>query len=567
MAAGGKKKREPARSAGPKPRQNTPLFFLLAALLLLFGGYYDWTALLAGAVLALLLAAATWRAGGLVLPKGPEVWLLGGVALCSLVTVPFALSPGMALIGALRWVAALLLLLYTATFTGTERAIILDSVARLGAVMAAISIVGFCYTLLSGGEDANGRIDGFFEYANTYALFLLVCLVLLLLKENRHWSDWPAMGVLLVGVFLSGSRGVWLLLVGVGVFLALRQLTVKGKPMPVLLGVGAVVLLGGLAAALSGGLVLDRLAAMTLESSSLNGRLLYYLDGLTILIDHPLGVGAGGYLYVQPLVQTGPYILKSIHNEYLQAALDGSVLAGALLLALAAVLIFRRGTPLRQRLAVILLAAHACIDFDFRFFGVLALLLVCGCPRESRTIPLPRRALAAAGGVLAAVLGFFTVPYTLSFLGNAGGAWALWPWDLSLAEERLQSCAGLEEAGGIADRILDITDTSMLAWDCKFAQAAAETDYETMAECRYRYLRLNPYRPEVYEEMTALLENACREDPAGLEIYQMLAEKTGALLEEVYERTSPLAYRIVDKPDFSFRPALLERLQRIETRE
>ncbi len=566
MAAGKKKSRQAVRPAGPKPRVNTPLFFLLAALLLLFGGYYDWTALLAGAVTAVLLAWTAWRGGGLALPRGPEVWLLGGIALCGLATVPFALSPGMALTGALRWVTALLLFLYAATFTGAERAIILDSVARLGAVMAAISILGYCYTVLTGGEDANGRIDGFFQYANTYALFLLVCLVLLLLKEGRHWSDWPAMGVLLVGVFLSGSRGVWLLLAGAGVFLALRQLLVGRKALPVLAGAAVAVVLGGLAIALSGGLVLDRLAAMTLESSSLNGRLLYYLDGLTMLLAHPMGVGAGGYLYVQPLVQTGPYILKSIHNEYLQAALDGSVLAGGLLIALAAVMVFRKGTPLRQRLAVILLAAHACIDFDFRFFGVLALLLVCGCPAETRKIALPRGVLGTGGGVLAAAMLFFTVPYTLSFLGNAGGAYALWPWDLSLAEERLQSCAGLEEAGEVADHILDSTDTSMLAWDCKFAQAAAESDWTAMAEYRYRYLRLNPYRPEVYEEMTALLENACRADPANLETYQTLAEKTGALLEEVYERTSPLAYRIVDKPDFSFRPALLNRLQLIEMR-
>lgn len=567
MAAGTRKKRRQTfRPAGPRTRVNTPLFFLLAALLLLFGGYYDWTALLAGGVLALLLLAAAWRAGGLTLPKGPEVWLLGGIALCSLVTVPFALSPGMALIGALRWVAALLLFLYAATFTGAERALILDSVARLGAVMAAISIVSFCYTALSGGEDANGRMDGFFEYANTYALFLLVCLVLLLLKEARRWWDWPAMGVLLVGIFLSGSRGVWLLLAGAGVFLALRQLLVRRRALPVLAGLAAVAVLGGLAVALSGGLVLDRLAAMTLESSSLNGRLLYYLDGLTILTAHPLGVGAGGYLYIQPLVQTGPYILKSIHNEYLQAALDGGIPAGVLLAALAAVMVFRRRTPLRQRLAVVLLAAHACIDFDFRFFGVLALLLVCGCPGETRKVTLPRGALGAAGGALAAAMLFFTLPYTLSFLGSAGGAYALWPWDLALAEERLQSCAGLEEAGAVADRILAATDTSMLAWDCKFAQAAAESDYKTMAECRYRYLRLNPYRPEVYEEMTTLLENACRTDPANLETYQTLAEETGALLEEVYARTSALAYRIVDKPDFSFRPALLNRLQLIEMR-
>ena len=50
---------------------------------------------------------------------------------------------------------------------------------------------------------------------------------------------------------------------------------------------------------------MDRLRAITLTSSSFNGRLLYDLDGLQMLLRHPLGVGRGGYLYIQPLEQTG----------------------------------------------------------------------------------------------------------------------------------------------------------------------------------------------------------------------------------------------------------------------
>ena len=118
-----------------------------------------------------------------------------------------------------------------------------------------------------------------------------------------------------------------------------------------------------------------------------------------------------------------------------------------------------------------------------------------------------------------------------------------------------------------ADAILRQTSLSMLAWDCAFTLAAQEADYRTMAQCRFQYLRLNPYRPEVYEEMTALLENACEQDPAGLGGYKTLAEQTTGHLEEVYARTSPLAYRIADRPDFSFRPALLIRLEEIEERE
>ncbi|WP_294473341.1 O-antigen ligase family protein [uncultured Intestinimonas sp.] len=551
----------------PKVRVNTPLFFLLAAVLLLFGGYYDFTALLAGAVLALLLLHAILRRGTLPLPRGPALWLLAGMVLCAFLTAPLALSPGMALTGGLRWLAALLFFFYAATYTGAEKELILDSVSWLGAGMAAVSLCVFLVNRLTGVADANGRIDGFFQYANTYALFLMICLLLLLLKEERKKQDYGAMALLVVVIFLSGSRGVFLLLAAAGGGLFLHALAARRRVLPALLGAAAAAALGGLAVLLSGGLVLDRLLAITLESSSLNGRLLYNLDGLRILAAHPLGVGRGGYLYVQPLFQTGPYILRSIHNEYLQAALDGGILSGVLLLALAGWVVLRRGAPLRTRAAAAALALHACIDFDFQFFGMLCLLLLLGSGGAVREVSVPRPALWAAGGLAAAALGFFTLPYTLSFFGNSKGAYALWPADLSLAEERLQHCASLEEAGEIAGRILSATDASMLAWDCAFTLAAQEADYRTMAQCRFQYLRLNPYRPEVYEEMTALLENACEQDPAGLGGYKTLAEQTAGHLEEVYARTSPLAYRIADRPDFSFRPALLIRLEEIEERE
>ena len=540
-------------------RVNTPLFFLTAALLLLFGGYYDAMVFPAGALLGVLLPLELRRRGTLPLP--PLIWPLAGLALCAAVTLPFAVSPGMALTGVLRWLVALLFCLYAACYTAGERALALDGLAALGAGMAGVSTVFF---LLSGGSDANGRMDGFFQYANSYALFLLVCLALLAGKEKRSRWDWPAMAVLLLGVALTGSRGA-LLLLGAGVLVwSLWQLLRRRRALPVVLALAALVGLGALAAALSGGLLLDRLGAITLESSSLNGRLLYYLDGLRLLGERPMGVGRGGYLYVQPLIQTGPYILKSIHNEYLQAALDGGPAAGVLLAVLAGLCVFRRGLPLRQRGAAALLALHAAIDFDFQFFALLLVLLLCGLGEEKRAVPLPRRGALAGAGVLTAALAWFSLPYGLAFWGQSGPAWTLWPADLSLAEARLQSCAELEEAGAVADAILTDTSLSMLAWDCKYAQAAVEVDYPSMTSYRYNYLLLNPYRSEVYEGMATLLETACRQDSEHTDIYQTLAEATRRRLEEVMDRTSLLAWRIADRPDFSFAPAVLQRLNDLE---
>ncbi len=556
-----------ARRVPPKerPRQNTPLLFLLLIMVPLFGGYYHFSVFLSGAALVLLLLHGVWRAGALRLPVGPEAWCLYGLCGVTLLTIPFGVSSGMAFAGFLRLAVWVLFFLYAATYTDQERADILNAVAYEGAVLSLITIAGFLYDAAAGIDDPNGRIDGFFQYANTWSLFLLACLILLALKDRRHPADWPAMAALLCGVYLSGSRGVFLLLLPLALAWGVHRLVRLRDVKTVALAAGGMAAIGVLAVLLSGGLVLDRLRAITLSSSSLNGRLLYYLDGAEMLLRHPLGVGYGGYLYLQPLEQTGVYTLRFIHNEYLQAALDGGIPAGLCMAGLSAALLLRRGAPVRERAVGFAIAAHACIDFDFQFSAVAFLLLLCGSGGRCRELPLRRRRLSAGlAGAAALVLCYFSTVYALDFFSRPREAWALFPADLSLAENRLQSFPDVDSAQPAADAITASTDLSLLAWDCKLAAAAQRADLPAMVESKYQYLRLSRYRGEVYQDFADLLENACvqgsREE---LVRYKTLAQSVLSQLEEVNQATSPLAYRIADKPELEFTPRIADRMNQI----
>ena len=563
------KKRACTAPRTEKERKNTPLLFLLLVMIPLFGGYYDFSVLLAGAVLLPLLLWECRRSGTMCLPVGQEAWCLYGIWLFGLLVIPFSISPGMAFTGFLRQTVWVLFFLCAAAYTQGEREDILDVISYEGALLALIFVIAFVYNNAVGLEDRNGRIDGPFQYANTWALFLLVSLIVLLTKEKKRPADWGAAGALLCGMFLSGSRGVFLLALGMGLAFGGRYLLQNRRVLPLILAAGAVILIGGAATALSGGMVLERLKAITLSSSSLNGRLLYYLDGLRMIARHPLGLGRGGYLYQQPLEQTGVYVLRYIHNEYLQAALDSGLLAGVLTAALAAALLFRKGLPVRERAVTFAIAAHACIDFDFQFTAVMFLLLLCGAGGKCRMVPLPKKRIRAAlCGSGMAVFCYFAAVYWLSFSGHPAQAAAMFPADLSLAENCLQSHASVEDAEPEADRILASTDLSMLAWDCKFAACAQRADLNGMVEAKLQYLRLNKYRGEVYEDFTTLLEQACVQgSPSERYQYQAFAQSTILLLEEVNQTTSPLAYRIADKPELEFSNNISARLQAILERK
>lgn len=558
------KKAKSVRST-EKPRQNTPLVFLLLVLIPLFGGYYLFSVFLTGAALALLLLYEVWRTGAMRLPVGPEAWCLYSLAGCTLLTAPFGVSGGMAFAGALRLAVWVLFFLYASTYSPRERADILDVIAYEGAILSLVTIAGFLYDAAAGIDDPNGRIDGLFQYANTWSLYLLICLILLILRERRRTLDWPAMAVLLCGIYLSGSRGVFLLLLPLALVWGVYQLARRRDAKTVVIAAAAAVSIGALATVLSGGLVLDRLRAITLTSSSLNGRLLYCIDGLNMLLRHPLGVGYGGYLYLQPLEQTGVYILRFIHNEYLQAALDGGIPAGLCMAGLCAAMLLRKGAPARERAVVFAVAAHALIDFDLQFSAVAFLLLLCGSGGRYREIvPRRRRASAALCAACVLVLGYFSIVYALDFFERSAAAYALFPADLSLAEKRLQSFPDVEGAEPVADAIIASTDLSMLAWDCKLAAAARRADVSAMAEYKYRYLRLNRYRGEVYEDFAALLENArVQGSEPELVRYKILAQTVITQLEEVNRTTSFLAYRIADKPELDFSPQIYMRLNQI----
>ena len=548
-----------------KPRQNTPLVFLLLILIPLFGGYYLFSVFLVGAALALLLLHTVWRTGAILLPTGPEAWCLYLLVGCTLLTVPFAVSAGMAFAGTLRLAVWVLFFLYAATYSPQERADILDVAAYEGAILSLVTIAGFLYDAAAGIDDPNGRIDGLFQYANTWSLYLLICLILLIMREKRRALDWPAMAALLCGIYLSGSRGVFLLLLPLALAWGIYQIARRRDAKTVVIAAAAAVSIGVLATVVSGGLVLDRLRAITLTSSSLNGRLLYCIDGLNMLLRHPMGVGYGGYLYLQPLEQTGVYILRFIHNEYLQAALDGGIPAGLCMAGLCAAMLFRKGVPARERAVVFVVAAHALIDFDLQFSAVAFLLLLCGSGgRRGEIVPPRWRASAAACAVCVLVFGYFSVVYALDFFERPAAAYALFPADLSLAEKRLQSFSDVESAEPVADAIISSTDLSMLAWDCKLAAAARRADVSGMAEYKYQYLRLNRYRGEVYEDFSALLENACVQG-SDLELvrYKTLAQAVITQLEEVNRTTSFLAYRIADKPELEFSPRICMRLNQI----
>ncbi len=366
-----------------KERAAELLFFLL---LCLHGGYFYFESLLFLLIgLALFLyksqrnSAALRDEGSL---QGQDIFLPFLYLLCYM--LPIFWGDKMHWYGGLKMLAPFLLGLALLRFFRPRLLLELAVTAYIWTLVLALGIYGiqifWHYGLGYPAEESllflpvvaiKGRFTGFLQYANAGGLLSLLAGIYAL----SFGKGAAAIIVSGLSLGLSGSRTAWLLAVlFLGYYVWRERQLSKGAYFL------AAMLTGVQLMALSVG---DTRLSEGLNASELQTRLLYYKDGLTMLLKNPWGYGHYGYYMIQRQFQTGStYFVKYIHSFPLQIALDGGIVSLALFLGLlgkALALLLRQANQLREegrKLAVLLLAllAHAALDFDFEFSYVLLLV-------------------------------------------------------------------------------------------------------------------------------------------------------------------------------------------------
>ncbi|MDI4647559.1 O-antigen ligase family protein [Cohnella hashimotonis] len=142
-------------------------------------------------------------------------------------------------------------------------------------------------------------------------------------------------------------------------------------------------------------------------------RTLYYADALRMFADRPL-LGAGGEAWRMQvgLYQSGPYIGNEVHSGYLEVLIDTGAIGFAALLAMLAVfavILWRREGAGRVWGPAAVLLLHAGIDFDWSYAYIWLLLLFWLALHLSLPArqPSPVRPLASTGAVAAETLRIF----------------------------------------------------------------------------------------------------------------------------------------------------------------
>jgi O-antigen ligase len=499
------------------------------------------------------------------------VMLLGVLVSCFT-----AISHGDAVFGLLAALASAFWVMLLLQSEADQRKAALGVLPIAGVVMVGICALGYTMPDVRELFFSSGRLQGTFGYANTMALFLLLCLVIYLtgdsgkIKDKKRWQMIVYPIVLIFGIFWTGSRTTALLLVAVLLVFAFQMKEYRKWVIS-----GLAILLAALVAyvAVSGNT--DSIGRIfTLSSlSTFWGRLLYWKDALPLLLQHPFGMGTNGYFFINESIQTGVYTVRFVHNDWLQLALDYGVVTFFAFVFLY-VLQWKKSRG-QNRWILTLIGIHMLMDMDLQYLVILWILLLAmdfhhgkemvvletGKP-DSSTGKNP-----LAGGMILTAL-VITVALSL-WLGTADicymtdqltAADSIYPWHVETKEYRILQAiedGDVDETETLALEALALNPYDAAAQDALALVGSTRQDYLYMMEAKQKAVELQPYRAEEYEEFMSFADTALAsfQETKDEDAYQACI----AMMEDVVQRritveknTSTLAYWIKDAPEFTW---------------
>ena len=342
----------------------------------LFGLFYDFTVYLVATIFIGILIKDLIKNNGIKIYFNYCFLSILILTIATLLTCIWAIDKQDAILGFFR---ILTLFLFTIILMNREKEYIEESYKIIpisGIIMVLISIIiKFIPNLSEYLYSDNGRLGGFFQYSNTFALYLLIGINVLLHSNKKIKYILVQIFILLVGILLTGSRAIFLLTILSFIIFLFVDKSIKEKIK--IFSILIIVILISLIVIFSTNSfeTIGRYLTISLNSSTLWGRIIYYKDALNLLKNNIFGYGYMGYSYIYRTIQTANYSTQFVHNDFLQLALDYGIIPMIIFLGAIVYSIFSKKTDMLQKIILIIMFLHMFIDFDLHFLVIFLILI------------------------------------------------------------------------------------------------------------------------------------------------------------------------------------------------
>lgn len=554
------------RSAAFRDCKNKLLTWLLGTLPFCSGGFYPFLSIPVSGLLIFQLLRERKKPLRVYMCPGGAALL--GMLLCFGLTILWAVDRGMAPFGLISFLPVALLGLVLMQLEPEEKSGLYRGVPLSAAVMTCASIPltfvpAFRETLMP-----DNRLAGFMEYPNTYALFLLVGVILSLTREEFRKRDYLMAAISMLGILLSGSRTTFILLV-----LALGVICLTGRRIRLWAGAFGILVLTVTVSTVASRLGVfqegGRYLTTSAQSSTFLTRLLYFRDALGVVLTHPFGMGYMGYAGIQGSIQHGVYHVTYVHNELLQLLMDVGWIPVALLIWAFVRAFFKKRASCRNRLLLIAILGHCMMDFDLQFLAVWFLLVPLLELHEGKSLALSRRTISGCGAVAMVLVLWLGTGDLLYRSGAVEACLKVTPFHTLALTRQLPGETDLAVLEETADRILKLNSHVSLAYSAKANAAYGAGDIRTMIESKTGAIENSPYDLEEYTDYFDKLYAAMdlykkQGDAMSAEKCRQEILKIPRMIADVLEETDTLAWKIQHVPELELPQEYIDKLDALE---
>lgn len=527
--------------------------WILLLSLVLSGGFNEYVGCVLSAIISVLLIVKIAQNRNLVVNINITSLSIAVITLLYLISCFYAIDSGMAFVGFLKFLPVLLYMLLLMQDKGIKEHLI----ALLPYVALAFGVLSLVLVFIPATRDyftVSDRLAGFFQYPNTFALFLLVGELTALSKEKLKPIDIISALLLIILLLFTGSRAVFILAVFSNVLIIFFRKGRKNKIIlcTVLAALVLAVLL--LLPLLKSNEIFSRYFTISFGESTFVGRLLYYADAFPVILRHPFGLGYMGYYYVQQSIQTGVYSVMFIHNDFLQLLLDVGWIPCLLFVVGIIKSFFRKGNSAGKRIILLTVFLHCLFDFDLQFISMFFILLLFLNYNDGKQLELKKGAVFVFSFVITGLLSlYFAVALGLAHFGFNQAADSMFPGNTQNKVDLLIAEDDIVTQNEIADRIISQNEYVQIAYSAKARYAFSQGDFESLISYKNKIFQIAPFSYDEYEDYCYMLIQGIQlykqaGDEYSTEVCEQQLLKTADRLDRLDDKLSNLGRKIVDQP-------------------
>ena len=362
---------------------NSKMFKILFAILLFFpffvGGYYVFYSAAVGIVLLIALLVHIFKTKSIKYSKSFTFFVLLFMSVMYFLTKFWAVDKSMSIHGFVKFFTAFLFTLAIIQISREERQQLLYSVPITAVIMTVFTeLMGFTEFGKHRFYDNIGDLHGAFEYANAFAIYLLIAFIIALCSNIKIPFKLVTIVVCAYGIYKSNSRAVWMISAVMLVLIVLcyvfKNVSKSTRKLIVILiflfGVLSFIILYRFG-------IVEKVFNYINTDGSFNERYLYYTDTLRYILKHPFGKGAYAFYFAQSKFQSAYYYAIDVHCDLLQYAIEIGVIPALLFAVVVVKQLFSKQTSLLQKLVMTAIMLHSLFDYDLQFISILFVLLLC----------------------------------------------------------------------------------------------------------------------------------------------------------------------------------------------